>query len=140
MLPEIRFVFAGSGPLEDQIDGVENISNVGFQTGEALEQLIREARFSVIPSEGYENCPFSVLESIPLGTPVLGANIGGIPELIREGETGELFESGNLEQLTECIARLWNDPAGLEEYSNHCKAAAFDTVQQYTQKLIAEVY
>lgn len=140
MLPEIRFVFAGSGPLEDQIDGVENISNVGFQTGEALEQLIREARFSVIPSEGYENCPFSVLESIPLGTPVLGANIGGIPELIREGETGELFESGNLEQLTECIARLWNNPAGLEEYSNHCKAAAFDTVQQYTQKLIAEVY
>ena len=139
-LPQIPFVFAGSGPLETLLDGIDNITNVGFQTGEELERLIREARFSVIPSEGYENCPFSVLESISLGTPVLGAEIGGIPELIRVGETGELFESGNEKQLAECIAKLWGDPARLKAYSRNCKDAAFDTVQQYTQKLIDEVY
>ena len=69
--------------------------NVGFQKGEALEKLIREARFSIYPSEWYENCPFSVMESQMYGTPVLGANIGGIPELIQVGKTGELFESSN---------------------------------------------
>ena len=139
-LPQIPFVFAGSGPLEELLDGVDNITNVGFQTGEDLERLIREARFSVIPSEWYENCPFSVLESISLSTPVLGADIGGIPELIRVGETGELFVSGDQQRLAECIAGLWNDPARTEAYSRNCAEAAFDTVQQYTQKLIRQVY
>ena len=70
-LPDVQFIFAGTGPLEDSIKGVSNIQDVGFQKGEALEKLIREARFSVYPSEWYENCPFSVMESQMYGTPVL---------------------------------------------------------------------
>ena len=61
-LPDVQFIFAGTGPLEDTINGVSNIKNVEFQRGEALEKLIREARFSIYPSEWYENCPFSVME------------------------------------------------------------------------------
>ena len=82
-LPEIQFIFAGTGPLEDEVKQVNNIKDVGFQTGEDLQRLIAEARFSVYPSEWYENCPFSVMESQMHGTPVLGAKIGGIPELIQ---------------------------------------------------------
>ena len=81
-LPDIPFVFAGTGPLEGEIAGVPNIKNVGFQRGQALENLIRQARFSVYPSQWYENCPFSVMESQLYGTPVLAADIGGIPDLI----------------------------------------------------------
>ena len=55
------------------------------------------------------NCPFSVMESQMYGTPVLGANIGGIPELIQVGKTGELFESGNAEDLKKKIEKLWGD-------------------------------
>ena len=88
-LPDVPFIFAGLGPLEENIRGIPNIRNVGFQKGAALEQLIREARFSVYPSEWFENCPFSVMESQKYGTPVLGANIGGIPELIENGKKGE---------------------------------------------------
>ena len=98
-LPDVQFIFAGTGPLEETVNGIKNIKNVGFQKGEALEKLIREARFSIYPSEWYENCPFSVMESQMYGTPVLGANIGGIPELIQVGKTGELFESGNGKDL-----------------------------------------
>ena len=105
-LPDVQFIFAGVGPLEDTIKGVSNIKNVGFQKGEALEKLIREARFSIYPSEWYENCPFSVMESQMYGTPVLGADIGGIPELIQVGKTGELFESGNAEDLKKKIVKL----------------------------------
>ena len=108
-LPEIPFVFAGSGPLEQLLEGIPNIKNVGFQTGEALEMLIREAKFTVFPSECYENCPFSVMESQMYETPVLGANIGGIPELIRVGETGELFESGNRKELASKVEYMWNN-------------------------------
>ena len=60
----MQFIFAGTDPLEESIKGVSNIKNVGFQKGEALEKLIREARFSIYPSEWYENCPFSVMESV----------------------------------------------------------------------------
>ena len=63
LLPDIQFVFAGSGPLEDKVNQLKNVKNVGFQTGEALDTLIREAKFSICPSEVYENCPFSVMES-----------------------------------------------------------------------------
>ena len=59
----MQFIFAGTGPLEETVNGIKNIMNVGFQKGGALEKLIREARFSIYPSEWYENCPFSVMES-----------------------------------------------------------------------------
>ena len=129
-LPEIHFVFAGSGPLEHLLEGVPNIKNVGFQTGEALEMLIRQARFTVYPSEWYENCPFSVMESQMYGTPVLGANIGGIPELIRVGETGELFESGNKENFGQKIELLWHVGSDLVVDR---KTRAVNTVQEYVR-------
>ncbi len=135
-LPHIPFVFAGTGPLEETFAGVDNIKNVGFQTGEALKTLIREARFSVYPSEWYENCPFSVMESQMYGTPVLGANIGGIPELIAVGKTGELFESGNKDALAAAIRRLYEDKATTDQYSQNCKDIAFDTLETYYEKLL----
>lgn len=139
-LPEIPFVFAGSGPLAQQLEAVANIRNVGFQRGEVLERLIREARFTVYPSEWYENCPFSVMESQMYGTPVLGADIGGIPELIRVAETGELFESGSATQLKQKIEMLWRDAERISVYTKNCEAVSFDSVQQYTRKLVDSMY
>lgn len=131
-LPDIQFIFAGTGPLESEINGVANIKNVGFQKGDALEKLIREAKFSVYPSEWYENCPFSVMESQMYGTPVLGSDIGGIPELIRVGETGELFESGNREELKIKIKEMSSKQYKVDSVN-------FDTVDEYCQKLM-EIY
>jgi len=133
-LPEIPFVFAGSGPLEYLLEGVPNIRNAGFQTGEALETLIREARFSVIPSEWYENCPFSVMESISFGTPVLGADIGGIPELIEPGKTGELFSPGDTRQLIHKILTFWDNRESMFCPENR-EAITFDTGRIYGEKI-----
>ena len=135
-LPDIPFVFAGTGPLEGEIAGVPNIQNVGFQRGQTLETLIRQARFSVYPSQWYENCPFSVMESQLYGTPVLGADIGGIPELIEVGKTGELFESGNAAQLKEKIQTLWENRELTDRYSENCAHLRFDDVAAYTEKLL----
>ena len=135
-LPDVQFIFAGTGPLEETVNGIKNIKNVGFQKGEALEKLIREARFSIYPSEWYENCPFSVMESQMYGTPVLGADIGGIPELIQVGKTGELFESGNAEDLKKKIEKLWGDKKLCAEYSANCKDISFDTIDEYYEKIM----
>lgn len=135
-LPEINFIFAGVGECTEQIESVPNIKNVGFQSGEDLNNLICEARFSVCPSEWYENCPFSVMESQIYGTPVIGARIGGIPELIKEGVTGELFESGNVAELNEKILFLWDDKEKCSRYADNCKEIDFEDIDQYYNKLL----
>lgn len=142
-IPEIPFVFAGKGPLEDEVHG-ENIRNAGFLQGEALTKLIRGARFAVYPSEWYENCPFSVMEAQEYGVPVLASDLGGSHELIRtnawKGETGTLFRGGDEEDLTEQIRALWNDPARTDAMSRNCAAFVaenYDTPEQYTHKFLA---
>ncbi|MBR7044832.1 MAG: glycosyltransferase, partial [Lachnospiraceae bacterium] len=111
----------------------------GFRSGEALTKLIREARFTVYPSEWYENCPFSVMESLVYGTPVLGADIGGIPELIRRGKTGDLFPSGDRKALKNKILELWNDRDYTTSLTENCRKKYFDTTEEYAAKLM-EIY
>lgn len=138
-LPEIRFVFAGSGPLEKKLNALPNVHNVGFQRGEALERLVRQAKFTVCPSEWYENCPFSVMESLMYGTPVLGSDRGGIPELIQHGRTGQLFRSGDRQALKEAIKTMWEKEELLSLYRKGCQEVQFDTLPQYCAKLL-ELY
>ncbi|MBU3111073.1 glycosyltransferase [Clostridium lacusfryxellense] len=135
-LPYIKFVFAGSGPLEEELSGITNIKNIGFQHGQTLEDIIRKAQFTLYTSEWYENCPFSVMESQMYGTPVIGANIGGIPELIEVGKTGLLFESGNIDDLKDKILTLWNDKVICEEFSKNCLNVNFNTVFDYSEQLL----
>jgi len=133
----INFICAGSGPLENEINECSHIENVGFKSGEELEMLIRKAKCSVYPSIWYENCPFSVMESIMYGTPVVGADIGGIPELIRDGETGFLFESGNTDAFEKAINKIICDDAAAEKMSKSCMETDFYTTEKYCEKLIS---
>jgi glycosyltransferase involved in cell wall biosynthesis len=109
----VELKIIGNGPLEDELKRLvsglgANVTFLGFQTGEALHKAIRSARAVVLPSEWYENAPMSVMESYAFGKPVIGANIGGIPELIREGETGITFESANTEDLSHALTQIKN--------------------------------
>lgn len=72
---------------------------MGYKNGEDLQQEVGNARFSVLSSEWRENMPYSGLESLAAQTPVIGARIGGIPELVEEDRTGFTFESGNAADL-----------------------------------------
>ena len=136
-LPEIRFVFAGSGPLENEVRAAANVICAGFLSGERLRKTIQGAEFSIYPSEWYENCPYSVVESQKLGTPVLGARIGGIPELIREHVSGELFESGNKEELKKKISFLWNNKDKTQGLRKGCETVQFDGPEEYYQKIMS---
>ncbi len=79
---------------------------LGYLEAENLYQAIRAAKATVLPSEWYENAPMSILESYALGRPVIGAAIGGIPELILEDETGITFESGSIESLASALRKF----------------------------------
>lgn len=139
-LPEIPFVFAGTGPLEGRVNHAPNVENRGFVAGEELRRLIAQARFSVYPSEWYENCPFSVMESQMYGTPVLASDLGGAPELVQPGRTGDLFRGGDAQELTEHIKELWEDPELCRTYSENCRYINFDTAEEYCAKIVRNVY
>lgn len=102
---------AGDGPLRkqlgDQYAGSKNIEFLGHQNAQQVATLLSKAHFSVVPSEWYENNPLSVIESLCAGTPVVGARIGGIPELIDESN-GIIFTSGNREELKATIDQAFN--------------------------------
>ncbi len=107
----VALKIAGTGPMESELHALQNelqgdIEFLGYRSGGELHRWIREARAVVLPSEWYENAPMSVLESFALGTPVLGACIGGIPEMVKDGETGWTFESRNTQELASLLSRV----------------------------------
>ena len=106
-----KLVVIGGGELEPELRSKyenANIEFLGQQKWEEVRSVLEGARFMVIPSEWSENNPLTVIESLALGTPVLGANIGGIPELIETGVSGMTFESGDQKDLKNKIERMWN--------------------------------
>ncbi|MBN2564201.1 MAG: glycosyltransferase family 4 protein [Candidatus Eisenbacteria bacterium] len=117
LAPSVAFRIAGSGPLEHELrmaasaQAIDNVEFVGYKRGSELADLVKGALFVVVPSECYENSPMAIHESFAHGKAVVGSRIGGIPELISEGETGLLFEPGDSEGLAGCLRRLWDDPA-----------------------------
>ncbi len=108
-----RLKVIGGGPLNEELrmkneELKGNVEFLGFRQWDEIKEIAGRARFTVIPSEWYENNPLSVIEAECIGTPVLGARIGGIPELIDEGVNGMTFESGNASDLAEKIEAIYN--------------------------------
>jgi glycosyltransferase involved in cell wall biosynthesis len=111
-VPEVPLVVAGEGPLAGEVQAAANgtISCVGRLGREALAETLRNAAFTVVPSEVYENFPFSALESLAAGKPVIAARSGGLPEIVRDGVTGVLVPPGEPAALAEAMRSLWQEP------------------------------
>lgn len=107
-LMNVKLKIAGNGPLYSSLINSSNIELLGFKNSDEVTELIKYCSFLVIPSEVYENNPMSVIEAFSLGKPVIGADIGGIPELIKDGENGFLFEPGNEKSLSSTIIKAIN--------------------------------
>jgi glycosyltransferase involved in cell wall biosynthesis len=113
---KVRLRIVGTGPEESglrQLAGElgADVEFTGYLTGAALRAAIGSARAVVVPSEWYENAPLSVMEASASGRPVVGAKIGGIPELIQEGETGFGFTSGSVDSLADTLNQVQRMPA-----------------------------
>lgn len=120
-----RLKVIGGGELSEELkvksEELEgNVEFMGYRQWNDIKETVGRARFTVIPSEWYENNPLSVIEAECLGTPVLGARIGGIPELIDEGVSGMTFTSGDAGDLAEKIKAMFStefDYKGIAERS-----------------------
>lgn len=114
-IPSIDFKILGDGPQREMLEEMvreKNLTNIEFsgkRNREEVYNLISDALFVIVPSEWYENYPYSILESFLLGKPVIASRIGGIPELVDDGINGLLFEPGNEEDMAKKIKHLLSD-------------------------------
>jgi glycosyltransferase involved in cell wall biosynthesis len=77
----------------------------GFANRSALKEQLSNASVLALPSLE-DNCPMVVLEAAAAGVPVVAARVGGVPELVRHGETGVLFDPENLDEIRSAIERM----------------------------------
>ncbi|MDP6528319.1 MAG: glycosyltransferase [Gemmatimonadota bacterium] len=111
----VSLTIAGTGPEEDRLrasaaaNGLD-VHFTGRLTRDDLVARMRASRAVVLPSEWYENGPVSVLEAFASGVGVIGADTGGIPEMVRPHKTGLLFPPGDSDALAESMSALESDP------------------------------
>ncbi|MBZ0190089.1 MAG: glycosyltransferase family 4 protein [Candidatus Kuenenia stuttgartiensis] len=119
-------------------EGNSNIQFLGYMKGVSLYKEIKKCLAVVLPSEWYENNPMSVLEAFALGVPVIGAKIGGIPELVKEGITGLTFESGNAHELAEKIRYVLDNPGKVAKMGENARVFVEQNLnaEKYYQGLI----
>jgi len=114
--PGIVFQVIGDGPLREPLEskarelGLTNVEFRGHLSREELQTAIAGAGFGVLPSEWYENCPYTIMELMATGKPVIGTRLGGIKELVRDGENGLLFQPGDSADLAGKMEQLARSP------------------------------
>lgn len=116
-LPAKKCSIIGDGPDRARLTlvarnlGLKNVEFKGALHGDALSAELRKARAVVVPSLSFEVFGLSVLDAYALGKPVIASRIGGIPEIVRDGETGLLFRAGDRNDLAVKLASLDEDKA-----------------------------
>jgi len=117
----------GEGPLKKRLmvkvksEKLDNIDFLGYRTGDELKNEIKKSMAVVLPSECYENNPRAILEAFALGKPVIGARIGGIPELVKDNDNGLTFQPRNHENLREKILTLIDNPSKVAQMGKNAR-------------------
>jgi glycosyltransferase involved in cell wall biosynthesis len=133
----VTLTVAGRGPLEDEVrqaaEADPRLRFPGYVSGDAKEALLAEAHHLLVPSLWYENAPVAVVEAAAYGLGVIGSRMGGIPELVREGRTGFLFDPGDAAGLADAIAGLASGARHLPNLAEDTAALADEhTVERMT--------
>ena len=140
-----KLYIAGDGPERENIDIMirqnrlgTKVQLLGFLNSDEIKDKICKATMVIVPSIWYENCPYSVLETLAIGKPIIGSWIGGIPELVRKDKTGLLFEYNNVQELAEKINYLFDNKDVAREFGNNAKDFARQEFgkQRYYEELM----
>ena len=133
---DMRLVVVGDGPdatdlkaLASSLGCASRIEFAGYQTGGALQAYVERASLAISSSRCRENMPYSIVGAFAAGTPVVGTNIGGIPELVDEGNTGFICESGDVQSMADAISRgthAFLDRSAYSLLQRNCRSYVMD--------------
>lgn len=111
-VPNFPIKIVGDGPdlknLQAQAKslGLSNIEFLGPKWGRDLDEVLKYARFVVVPSIWHENFPYVINQAFAFGRPVIGARRGGITELVDDGTRGLIFDPDNVHELAQAMAAM----------------------------------
>jgi glycosyltransferase involved in cell wall biosynthesis len=111
-----------------ELENIQNVTLLGKMPKEEVFRFVQHSLFVVVPSEWYENLPYSLVEALLLGKPVLGADIGGIPELVVDEVTGKLFQPANTADLRLKIEWMMSDKDKLVQMGRNAREHALNLV------------
>ena len=140
-----KLYIAGEGPEKENIEKIinenklqERVKLLGFLNADEMKEAIRKCRFVVVPSIWYENCPYSVMETLAIGKPVIGANIGGIPELVQDDKTGFVYKFDDIDDLSNKMKIFFEDPNLAKKYGKNAKEEAKELYgkENHYQKIV----
>jgi glycosyltransferase involved in cell wall biosynthesis len=137
----IKFIFIGDGLLMPKISAPrfrDNIFCLGKKPHEFVLNVVRKARITVIPSLIFEGFPRMAVESISLGVPVIGTNVGGVPEAI--GEAGVVVEVGNQKMLADEILKFCNNKNTYQKLKDNTKKQAEKFLPEKIASRVIKIY
>lgn len=149
---EWHLVIAGDGPeraaLELLLEDAHNayrVNLVGFLDSEKMRKAAEKAALVSASSRCRENMPYSIIEAFAAGTPVIGSRIGGIPELVMEGDTGFLAEPDSVDDLARALCQAIDfeisSPAEYERMQRRCKDYVINRCSQESyMKQLSDLY
>jgi len=146
LFPHLILKVVGSGPSENELKAfccerqMSNVAFLGRKTGKELYDLVAGAKYVCVPSECYENNPMTIVEAYSLATPVIGAAIGGISEILADGDTGYAFESGKVDSLTDAIEKastVSKDDYATQKHNAYSFGLENFSREKYLEKLLA---
>lgn len=129
--PDPRFLVAGSGPAEEELRSrvraaslSDVVTFVGPVFGDQKLDFWQAADIFVFPTYHQEGLPYSVLESLASGTPIITTRVGNIPDAVQHGSQGLMVEPKNPAAVADALVKLLSDPALLQEMSAKCRETA----------------
>jgi glycosyltransferase involved in cell wall biosynthesis len=138
--PDQKLLIVGDGPemgrLKQQARAMDNITFVGRVSPDQVSNYICKAKVLVLPSLRDEGLPNVILEAMAHGVPALATNVAGVPELVKDGETGFLIERGNATELAYYIRKLAYDEQLRTQLGRNC----LRVVEQYTWDNVLPLY
>lgn len=123
-IKDFNLIVCGTGPEEEwcrnfiKNKGVDNIIMMGFVLNSQVLQIISESKALVLPTQWFEGFPMIIAESISLGTPVIGSDLGNVGNIIKEGVNGVKFKSDSIDDLRRCIYLLGNSDSSIRPIIN----------------------
>lgn len=135
-LPDIHLMLVGDGPDEASLR--ELASNLGLNKHTSFfpftsepSRVFERLDITVLPSLYKEGLPNVLQESMAMNVPVISSRLGGVPEIVIDGQTGYMVEPGNSEQLARAIVDLWTDQ---DAYRKMCAQARDLIVERFNKK------
>lgn len=130
--PDARMRVAGDGPDARALDGLAGVTKLGCLSAEGVHQEMSRAAALVVPSIWYETFGLVVIEAFACSTPAIVSRIGALAELVRDGETGLLFEPGNPHDLADKLAWAQAHPEQMAAMGRNAR-------EEYVARFSAEV-